>query len=149
MRELGPSNPVIRAQTLRFRWAALPTQARYLMIGLFNTVAGYGMFGGFLISLGETMPYFGILILSHIAAVTFSFLTHRHLVFQGVPGPFWIEYSRFQASYLWLMPQSLLINLGLVNYLGVSPWFAQVITTVLGVGTAYFMHRFFVFKGRQ
>ena len=148
MRDTGPVELALKSSPILAGWRSLPQTVRYLVVGLFNTAAGYGVFGFFLVTLSDVLPYFGVLVLSHIAAVTVSFLTHRHLVFEGVAGQFWSEYARFQGSYLWLVPQSLLINMGLVVYFAVSPWVAQAITMVVGIGTAYFVHRVIVFKGR-
>ena len=148
MPDTRPVKLAIKSPPLLPSWRSLPQTVRYLVVGLFNTAVGYGVFGFFLVTLSDVLPYFGVLVLSHITAVTVSFLTHRRLVFEGAAGQFWTEYARFQGSYLWLVPQSLLINMGLVFYLAFTPWAAQAITIVVGVGTAYFVHRVIVFKGR-
>lgn len=126
-------------------WRSFPERLRYLVVGMLNTAVGYGMFGIFFLTFNGLVPYLVLLLMAHFAAVTFSFLTHRHWVFGGKAGEAWSEYFRFQGSYLWLMPQSLLMNWCMVQVFGWNPWLAQGITMAFGIVTAFALHRILVF----
>jgi putative flippase GtrA len=130
------------------KWHSLPRGLRYILVGALNTGVGYAVFSAFFLGLGERLPYVAVLLLAHFTAVTVSFLSHRYWVFGGHPDLFWTEYLRFQGSYLWLVPQSLAINLAMVQLLGWSPWLAQAITMAFGVGSAFLLHRFVVFRSK-
>lgn len=119
------------------------------MVGALNTAAGYGIFGIFFLTFDKLVPYLVLLLMAHFTAVTFSFLTHRYWVFGGNARGAWGEYFRFQGSYLWLMPQSLLMSWAMVQVFGWNPWLAQGITMVFGVATAFVLHRVLVFRKAQ
>lgn len=138
----------MRLHRLSRHWLSVSRTPRYLIVGLFNTGLGYGVFALCWLSLGSHIPYILVLAIAHITAVSVSFLTHRYWVFNAERQSFWAEFMRFQVSYIWLVPQSLLLNASLVYWLHCNPWLAQALTMVMGVGAAFLMHRFFVFRGR-
>ena len=141
----------MRLHHLSRHWLSVHRTVRYLIVGLFNTGIGYGVFALYWMSLGSYIPYMVVLGVTHFTAVSISFLTHRYWVFNTNTARqnLWSEFIRFQISYLWLVPQSLLLNAFLVYGLHWSPWFAQVISMAMGVVTAFLMHRFLVFRGRM
>jgi putative flippase GtrA len=127
-------------------WHSLPKVLRYLVVGIFNTLVGYAVFAGCFLGLGEVVPYWVVLALSHFTAVSFSFLTQRYLVFGGAYHRLVTEFLVFQGSYLLLAPQGIAINWGLVHLLNYSPWLAQGIAMLFGIVTAFLLHRFLVFR---
>lgn len=118
---------------------------RYLTIGAWNTAAGYGIFAVLYLALGEHIGYLIIAVLSHLLAVTQSFVTQRRLVFLST-GNWQAEYIRFHLAHL----GSLTIGLGMlsamVEVFRLSPLVAQGMITVLVVIFSYFVHLHFTFR---
>lgn len=131
---------------MRALWLRLPQGWRYLITGGLNTAVGYGLFALCYAGLDGLLPYALILCVTHVAAVTWSFVTQRHMVFHEHAGHWLPTYIRFQASYLGLLAQGMATNLAMVKGLGWSPWLAQALSMVIGVALAFLVHKFWVFK---
>lgn len=118
---------------------------RYLMIGGWNTLVGYGIFAGLYLLLGRWTGYVVTALLCHIIAVTQSFVTQRWLVFRSA-GHWTHEYLRFHIAHL----ATLIIGLGclggLVEFFGTPPLIAQAIVTLAIAIFSYFAHRHFTFR---
>lgn len=118
---------------------------RYLLVGGFNTVFGFGTFVVIQIAIGHTVTYLGSLYISHLIASTVAFTLYRKYVFP-VSGNVIRDYSRFQAVYV--VP--LLVNTFLLPFfvalLHWNVFIAQAITTVILTVSSYFGHKFFSFK---
>lgn len=118
---------------------------RYLLIGLWNTLAGYAIFAGLYLLTGAWTGYMVTAALSHLLAVTQSFSTQRCLVFRS-RGNWWAEYLRFHVAHL----GSLMFGLGLlpvlVELFGLPPLLAQASITLLIVALSYFVHQRFTFR---
>lgn len=118
---------------------------RYLTIGAWNTAAGFGIFALLYLALGQHFGYLIVAILSHLLAVTQSFVTQRRFVFRST-GNLQAEYIRFHLTHL----GSLAIGLGMLSLMvevfHLSPLIAQGIITVLVVIFSYFVHQHFTFR---
>lgn len=118
---------------------------RYLLIGAWNTLAGYAIFAGLYFLIGTSIGYLATAALSHVLAVTQSFAAQRNLVFRS-QGNGWAEYVRFHIAHL----GSLMLGLTLlplqVELLGIAPLIAQALVTALIVILSYFVHQHFTFR---
>jgi putative flippase GtrA len=128
---------------LRQLW--LHKKLRYLAIGAWNTLVGYAVFAVLYLIFGQSIDYLLIALISHLIAVTQSFISQRYLVFRS-SGNLWAEYLRFHLAHL----GSLVLGLGalriLVENCLISPLTAQVIVTALIVTASYFVHQHFTFR---
>lgn len=118
---------------------------RYLAVGAWNTAAGYGIFAGLYLMLGQTIGYIVIAIISHLLAVTQSFATQRWIVFRS-SGNSLAEYLRFHIAHLGSLGISLSALPLLVEVLGMSPLLAQGLVTAMIVIASYFVHQHFTFR---
>lgn len=118
---------------------------RYLAIGAWNTLAGYAIFAGLYVLLSSFVGYLFVAGISHVFAVTQSFVTQRQIVFRSA-GSWKGEYLRFHIAHL----GSFGIGLGalalMVEIFNAPPLFAQGVITVLIVAFSYFMHQYFTFR---
>lgn len=118
---------------------------RYLIVGAWNTLAGYCIFAGLYLTLDQYIGYLVIAIFAHIAAVSQSFLTQRLIVFrssQNWPG----EYIRFHLAHLGSLCIGLCALPIMVEGLHLSPLIAQGVITVVVVASSYFIHQQFTFR---
>lgn len=120
---------------------------RYLLVGGWNTLFGYGIFAGLYLILNEDLSYLLIAVMSHFLAVTQSFITQRRFVFcSGQP---WAgEYMRFHIAHLGSLLAGLIALRLLVETIGVPPLLAQAVATVLITVLSYFLHLHFTFRQR-
>ncbi len=117
---------------------------RYLLVGVLNTIVGYGIgvFGYILLKAYISLIEIGVV--TNILAITFSFITYKWFVFQ-TKGRWVYEYLRsylvyggtalFGIALLWL----------LVGQWALSIWLAQGIIIVLTIIVSYIGHSRFTF----
>ena len=105
MRERGPNHGFNDVMTLENRLikeinkillaSDLKQLSRFGMIGILNTILGYGLFVIFL----NWCSYFWALVFSHIIAVTHSYLWNRFWTFKSYRNPL-KEFIKFNSVYL-------------------------------------------------
>lgn len=124
-------------------------RVRFLAVGGFNTLAGYGVYSLFFWLWGETLgdqvgPVASLLA-AHVLVSGFAFVIYRRFVFR-VSGSLVKDYVRFQSVYV----VSLGINVLLLWLLaGVLEWNAYLAqgAVVLVITIASFVgHRYFSFR---
>ena len=71
----------------------------FLMVGAINTVVGYLVFAGFLVTVGQRSHYLVALACAHVISVLFAFVLYRFLVFR-VRGHVLSDLWRFETVYL-------------------------------------------------
>jgi len=120
-------------------------QLRYLVVGAWNTVAGYGIFALLYLAVGERIDYMVIAVVSHILAVTQSFVMQRRIVFRSQSNA-WAEYLRFHIAHLGSLGLGLILLPLFVEVTGLDPLIAQAIATAIVVFASYFVHRHFTFR---
>ncbi|NJD25031.1 MAG: GtrA family protein [Betaproteobacteria bacterium] len=120
-------------------------QLRYLVVGVWNTAAGYCIFALFYLAVGKSVDYMAIAVLSHILAVTQSFFMQRRVVFRSQANV-WAEYLRFHVAHLGSLGLGLILLTLFVEVAGLDPLLAQAIATAIVVFTSYFVHRHFTFR---
>jgi len=118
---------------------------RYLIVGGWNTAAGYLIFAAIYGLAAKHVSYLLIAALSHFLAVTQSFLTQRHLVFHS-DGSGKREYLRFHIAHLGSLAAGLCLLPLLVEWVGLSPLYAQALVTLLIVIASFFVHQHYTFK---
>lgn len=119
-------------------------ELRYLMVGMLNTVVGYGLGVG---SYMAGYPYFslvGIGVISNVLAITFSFMTYKCLVFQ-TQGQWLRKYVRAYLGYGSTALFGTALLWFLVGQLVLSIWLAQAIIVIVTTVSSYFGHSRFTF----
>jgi putative flippase GtrA len=139
---------------------------RYLIVGLWNTVFGYGLFvlllavlGGPVKALGVSMGsgagtllthnyYLALSVVAWVLAVPQSTIAMKYLVFRS-HGSLAHEVGR---AYLVYLPAQL-IGMGLlkltVAVLGMSPQLGQAATILVTTIFSYFGHKYFTFGAKH
>lgn len=118
---------------------------RYLIIGAYNTLVGYGTFVLLWIFLGHTVHYMVILVISHIISVINAFLGYRILVFRK-KGNLWVDFIKFNLVYLGAFLINILILPILIEFLNFHPLLAQAVIIAVTVVITYFLHSRFSFN---
>jgi putative flippase GtrA len=122
--------------------------ARYLLVGGWNTLFGYGVTVFLYQKLHLVLSILLIATISNGIAISMSFLTHRYWVFKS-KGHFLREYLKSFVVYgasgvvsiasLWVM----------VDHVGLSIWTAQALAMILTVIASYFGHSRFTFREKR
>ncbi len=120
-------------------------ELRYLMVGMLNTVVGYGLgVGSYMVG----HPYFslvGIGVISNVLAITFSFMTYKCLVFE-TQGQWLREYVRAYLVYGSTALFGIVLLWLLVGQLALSIWLAQGVIIVTTILISYLGHSRFTFR---
>ena len=121
---------------------------RYLIIGGWNTVFGYGVFAVLYFYLSDLIHYLAILSISYILSITNAYIGYKLFVFR-TKGNILREYLRFYIVY----GASFLFNLAalplLVEVLNLNMYAAQAIVTIITILGSYVLHKNFSFKGQK
>jgi putative flippase GtrA len=126
--------------------------ARYLIVGVWNTFFGYGLYALFTYLLTGIVPYAYMLasVLSNVIAITVAFLGYKWFVFK-TKGNYLREYLRCYVVYgtaflvsLALLPV-LVALLDLVIRPAYAPYVAGAILTVGTVLVSFIGHRHYSF----
>jgi putative flippase GtrA len=121
---------------------------RYLMIGGWNTVFGYGVFAGLYFWLSNSVHYLFILSLSYIISITNAYIGYKLFVFK-TRGNILREYFRFYLVY----GVSFIFNLAtlslFVETLNFNMYVAQAIVTLITILGSYMLHKNFSFKHKK
>lgn len=115
------------------------------MVGVANSVFGFGVFAGLQLAVGGRVHYLVILLISHVVNVLEAYVLQRWLVFR-VRGRWWRDLARFWSVYLVALAinapaLSLLVE---VVHMAVLP--AQSIIMVLTAMGTFVAHRSFSFR---
>lgn len=122
---------------------------RFILVGIFNTVFGFGLYWVFLLGLsGLRFGYLLSLLLSWSISITVAFVLYRRFVF-FVRGNAVLDFIRFISVYI----VGFIVNSAglalMVEVVGISPLLAQLMMlTVTTLGT-YAGHRWFSFRRPQ
>jgi putative flippase GtrA len=120
-------------------------QFRFVVVGLWNTLAGYLLFVLIYSLFSNTLPYPVLAVLAHVAAVTQSFFCQRWVVYRS-DGHWLREYGRFHLTHLGLFLLSLACLTALVEWGAWHPLVAQAVVTAGTAFVSYFAHTFFTFR---
>ena len=128
-------------------WWRLPQQVRFVVAGGFNTAAGYLLFSGLYLLLGQWVHYLLIGLAAHMIAVVIAFNVHRKFVFRSTDA-WWPAFVRFNLSQLVSLAFGMSALFGLVEFVRWSPLLAQFVVTLVSVVLNYLLHRHFSFRKR-
>jgi putative flippase GtrA len=121
---------------------------RYLIVGGWNTLFGWGLFFALYALLGSRLNYLVIACMSHVVAVTNAFVCHRFLVFRS-DSPWLPAYLRFNVTHLFSLLWGLAALAFLVQIAHLSPPIAQCFVLGSGLVLTYVLHRRFSFHVRR
>ena len=118
---------------------------RFAMVGVVNSVFGFGVFAGLQIGIGSHIHYLLVLVIAHVISVLEAYVLQRQFVFR-VRGRWWRDLARFWSVYLVALAinapaLSLLVE---VVHMAVLP--AQAIIMLLTATGTFFAHRGFSFR---
>lgn len=120
---------------------------RFLAVGVWNTLFGYGCFAGLYALAGTRLHYMAIQVIAHFAAVANAFVWHRTLTFRS-QAPWPMEFLRFNAGYLGTLALGLALLPALVGGAGMHPLAAAAVVTAITVAVSYVVHAGFSFRDR-
>ena len=121
---------------------------RFLIVGAWNFIFGYGAFAGLYWLLKGSWPDWLISVIATVLGITMSFVTHRFITYRS-HGCWWKEYLRFYVVY---GVQSLL-NVGLivllVTHLKFNAYIVQLVITLLLTILSFWAHKLYSFKSNN
>lgn len=118
---------------------------RYGLIGVVNTLFGYGVFVGLQLTLGQLMHYTVVQAMANVIAVVQAYWLQRWLVFRH-RGHWWAGLGRFASVYAGAFFFSLGMVALLVEVFGLGVLLAGAITVVVQAVLTYFANKWFTFR---
>jgi putative flippase GtrA len=118
---------------------------RYLLVGGWNTVFGYGLFAALQLTLGDHVHYLVLLAVATVVAVLQAFVLYRTWVFE-VSGPWLPDLARFSLVYLGAFVANLALLPLLVEVAGLPVLLAQAFVVAGTIAASFLAHRNFSFR---
>lgn len=119
---------------------------RFLIAGVINTAVGLSVFPLlYLILEPMGIGYIGVLVISQMICITFSFISNKYFVFKTY-GKLQAEYAKFFIFHIFYFLLNLVCLPALVEVLKMNPIAAQTIFSVFIIITSYFWHNLVTFK---
>jgi putative flippase GtrA len=117
---------------------------RYLLVGIYNAVAGYFIFYLINYAFGYVLHYLAVLGVSYLMSLTHAYIGQRWIVFRSTAH--WRrEYLRFLLVNLSGMAGNALLLVFFVEC-GKGLMVAQALSVVIVTVLSYFGHRYFSFR---
>jgi putative flippase GtrA len=158
-----------RASLMRFARRVSGAQfVRYVIIGMWNTAMGYGLFAGFtfLFTKHSEHGYLYAIVPANAIAITLAFFGYKFFVFRtkgnylaeylrcvtvygsaAIPGAFLlIVLKNVIGHYATRHPRSFVVHSHTLTLQALAPYLAQAVITGLTVFYSFFGHRKFSFK---
>ena len=118
---------------------------RFLIVGVWNFVFGYGIFAGLYWALQGVWRDWAIVMLAAIFGITMSFLTHRFITYRS-KGCWWREYIRFYVVYGGQSVLNVLLIWLFVTRMGYNAYFIQFVVLVALTVASYWAHKLYSFR---
>jgi putative flippase GtrA len=118
---------------------------RYLLVGAWNTVFGYGLFATLQLTLGHHIHYLVLLVVATVVSTLQAFVLYRTWVFE-VEGPWLPDLGRFSLVYLGAFLANLVLLPVLVEAGGLPVLAAQALVVGGTVIASFLAHRNFSFR---
>ena len=118
---------------------------RYLLVGAWNTLFGYGVFAVLELTLGGDIHYLVLLAVSQALATLNAFAGYRLLVFK-VSGTLLRDLARFSVVYVGAFVVNVATLPLLVEVGGIPDLIAQALVVGATVIASFFAHRSFSFR---
>jgi putative flippase GtrA len=129
---------------------------RFVIVGGWNTVLGYGVFAAANYLLADRIPHAYLLasVIANIVAISMAYLGHKFITFR-TRGNYLREYLRFYVVYgavalvnLALLPPAVALIGLLVRRVSWVPYLAQAALLPVNVALSYIGHKRFSFRPR-
>ncbi len=133
-----------RSITNRIEKQDLMKPLKFILVGIMNTIVGYGAF--FILS--YFFYYIIALIIAHIIGVTNSFLWNKYWTFRTQKNHL-RELIKFNLVYLVVLMVNIAILSILVDYLKVDPRLGQLIVLPTVTIISYFGHKYWSFRALE
>lgn len=133
----GPDGPLLRIIKDR--------RVAFLIVGVVNTVVGFGWFALFEVTVGRIWGYMVTLLFAHIASVLCAFVLYRRFVFR-VRGHVWTDLVRFEMVYLTALGINAVLLPILVEFAHLQPIVAQALIVFVTTLVSYIGHSRFSFR---
>ena len=117
----------------------------YLVVGGWNTLAGYGAFAILYYLLSGALSYAVIIVMSYAIAIVNAYLGYRYVAFRS-QNSIVREFPRFSAVYLATMVVNLAVFPVALRALPLGAYVVQALFTVAVVAASYLAHRNFSFR---
>jgi putative flippase GtrA len=121
-------------------------QLLYLVVGTWNTIFGYGVWAFLQYTLGDTLNYLVIVLISWPIAVLNAYLGYRFIVFRS-RGPVIKELPRFSLVYAATLVANLAILPIALRVLPFTIYVDQAIFLGIVVVSSYLGHKYYSFGG--
>lgn len=118
---------------------------RYLIVGGWNFVFGYGIFAFLYWVFNGHWPDWLIATVAAILGITMSYLTHRFITYRS-HGCWWKEYLRFYVVYGGQSLLNVFLIWLLVTKFQYNAYVIQLIINLALVIASYWAHKFYSFK---
>ncbi len=118
--------------------------ARFLGVGLINTVFGYAIYALLILF---NMPYLGALLMATIVGVIFNYFSIGRLVFKSKSGAH--TFAKFIAAYGVVYCINATTLKLLINNLQINPYIGQALCIPLSVLISWFLMNYWVFKNDE
>jgi putative flippase GtrA len=118
---------------------------RYLLVGAWNTLFGYGVFALLQLTVGDDVHYLLLLTLAQVLATLNAFVGYRVLVFK-VTGTVLCDLARFSLVYAGAFAVNLAALPLLVEVASVPVLLAQAFVVGGTIVASFFVHRSFSFR---
>ncbi|MDD5169559.1 MAG: GtrA family protein [Syntrophales bacterium] len=136
-------------------WRQHQTKIRFLIVGVWNTIFGYGAF----IILNEVfnlflspryMAYMAANVFGSVLGITNAFFFHKHFTFKSRENGWDAlrEYFRFAGTYLFSFLIGLILLPVFVELLGMTPPVAAAALLLICTVFSYLGHSRFSFRSR-
>lgn len=118
---------------------------RYVLVGIWNTIFGYGVFALLQLTLGDSVNYVILLAIAQVIGTLNAFVGYRLLVFK-VEGSVLRDLARFSTVYIGAFAVNLAALPLLVEVVGLPVLVAQALVVGATVIVSFFVHRGFSFR---
>jgi len=118
---------------------------RFLVVGAWNFVFGYGVFAALYWVLNGTWPDWLITTVAAILGITMSFVTHRFITYRS-HGCWWREYLRFYVVYGGQSLLNVLLIWLFVTWLELNAYVIQLAISIALTLASYWAHKNYSFK---
>lgn len=121
---------------------------RFLVVGAWNFIFGYGVFAGLYWTLHGVWRDWVIAAAASVLGITMSFLTHRFVTYRS-HGCWWREYLRFYVVYGGQSLANVFLVWLFVTRLGLNAYAVGFAITVALTAASYWAHKNYSFKAES
>jgi len=110
----------------------------YILVGLLNTIIGYGMFSLLFFLIGANIGLVPTLLITHVLATSVGYFNLSRVTFSDSSGKnSWLKYQGF---YILPLVTNILVVPAIIDLWAVNTYMAQGLFAVFYAGLAYFYH---------